>query len=56
MGEDINRDIVLREGKILKPQDLAIIASAGYNKIKVFKKPKIAVITTGNELVMPRPI
>jgi molybdopterin molybdotransferase len=56
MGEDIKEgDIVLRKGKILQPQDLAIIASAGYNKINVFKKPKIAVITTGNELVMPRP-
>ncbi len=56
MGEDIGEgDIVLRKGKILQPQDLAIIASAGYNKINVFKKPKIAVITTGNELVMPRP-
>ena len=56
MGEDIETgDIVLKKGKILKPQDLAIIASAGYSKIEVFKKPKIGVITTGNELVMPRP-
>ena len=56
MGEDIKKgDIVLRTGKILRPQDLALIASAGYDSINVFKKPKIAVITTGNELVMPRP-
>lgn len=56
MGEDIKEgDIVLRKGKILKPQDLAIIASAGYNKVNVYKKPNIAVVTTGNELVMPRP-
>jgi len=55
MGEDIKEgDVVLRNGKILRPQDLALIASAGYNNISVFKKPKIAVITTGNELVMPR--
>lgn len=56
MGEDIKvGDVVLMEGKVLKPQDLAIIASAGYSRINVFKKPKIGVITTGNELVMPRP-
>lgn len=56
MGEDIKEgDIVLRKGKILKPQDLAIIASAGYNKVNVYKKPNIAVVITGNELVMPRP-
>jgi len=55
-GEDIKEgDIVLKEGKVLKPQDLAIIASAGYSRVNVFKKPKIGVITTGNELVMPRP-
>ena len=55
-GEDIKeRDIVLKEGKVLRPQDLAIIASAGYNRVNVFKKPKIGVITTGNELIMPRP-
>ncbi len=56
MGEDIKEgDLVLKEGRVLKPQDLAIIASAGYSRVNVFKKPKIGVITTGNELVMPRP-
>ena len=56
MGEDIEEgDLVLSKGKILKPQDLALIASAGYSSINVYKKPKIAVVTTGNELVMPRP-
>ncbi len=55
-GEDIEEgDIVLRGGKVLRPQDLAIIASAGYSRVNVFKKPKIGVVTTGNELVMPRP-
>jgi len=55
MGEDIKEgDVVLKEGRILRPQDLAIIASAGYSQVKVFKKPKIGIITTGNELVMPR--
>jgi len=45
MGEDIKAgDVVLREGKVLKPQDLAIIASSGYSRINVFKKPKIGVI------------
>jgi len=56
MGEDIHMgDVVLRKGRIIRPQDLAIIASAGYKNVKVYKKPKIGVITTGSELVMPRP-
>ena len=56
IGEDFKEgEIILREGKLLRPQDLAIIASAGYDRVNVFKKPRVAVVTTGNELVMPRP-
>lgn len=39
----------------MKAADVAIIASAGYRTVKVFKKPEIGVITTGSELVMPNP-
>jgi molybdopterin molybdotransferase len=54
-GEDFKKnDLVLNAGKILRPQELAIIASAGYEQVTVYKKPKVAVITTGNELVMPK--
>ena len=35
-----NGDIVLKKGKILKPQDLALIASAGYSKYKGLQKTK----------------
>lgn len=54
-GEDFKqRDMLLKTGKLLRPQDIGIITSAGYSEINVFKKPKIGVITTGNELVMPK--
>lgn len=53
-GEDISKgDKVLDAGRVLRPQELAIIASAGYGELEVYKKPKIAVIVTGNELVNP---
>jgi len=53
-GEDIKKgEIVLKKGRVLRPQDLGIIASAGYAEVEVFKKPVITVITTGNELVKP---
>ena len=32
---------------------MGLIASAGYDTVKVFKKPKVKVIITGNELVEP---
>jgi len=53
-GEDLKKgEVILKEGQILGPHHLSVIASSGYNRIKVFKKPKIAVIITGNELVEP---
>lgn len=53
-GEDFKKeDLILKSPKLLRPQDVGIITSAGYDKVKVFKKPKIGIITTGNELVMP---
>jgi len=53
-AEDFKKgDIILKSPKHLRPQDVGIITSAGHDKIKVFKKPEIGIITTGNELVMP---
>lgn len=55
MGEDFRKnDLVLKHGKILRPQDLAIIASSGFSNVEVYKKPKVGIITTGTELVMPK--
>ncbi|HTX61040.1 MAG TPA: gephyrin-like molybdotransferase Glp [Methanobacterium sp.] len=54
-GEDIKRDAVLiKQGKFLLPQDMAMIASGGYDEVVVYKKPRVAVLITGSELVMPR--
>ncbi len=53
-GEDLKKgEVILKEGQILGPHHLSVIASSGYSEIKVFKKPEIAVIITGNELVEP---
>lgn len=54
-GEDFKQgDKLLKSGKLLRPQDIGITTSAGHDTVKVFKKPKIGVITTGNELVMSK--
>ncbi len=53
-GEDIKAGTtVLQAGKIIEPQDIAVMASAGCSRVKVRKKPKLAVISSGNELVEP---
>ncbi|PKL67104.1 MAG: molybdopterin molybdenumtransferase MoeA [Methanobacteriales archaeon HGW-Methanobacteriales-1] len=54
VGEDISKDDeILDAGRVLRPQELALIASAGYGEVEVYKKPKVGVIVTGNELVDP---
>ena len=54
VGKDLKKgEVILSEGQILGPHHLAVIASAGYKEITVFKKPEIGVIITGNELIEP---
>lgn len=43
-------DLLLNKSHILRAQDLALIAMLGIRKLKIFKKPKVAIIPTGNEL------
>jgi molybdopterin molybdotransferase len=51
-GEDVQKgETALRAGIRLRPQHLGMIAAFGKAKLKVFLKPKVAVLTTGNELV-----
>ena len=53
-GEDIrNSDIVLKKGKLINPQDIALMALAGNTSVIVSKLPLIAVISSGDELVEP---
>lgn len=53
-GEDIKKgELILEKGTILKPAQIGLIASIGKTKIKTVKRPKIAVITTGDEIVDP---
>ncbi len=52
IGEDIKQgDLVFEEGHLLRPCDAAVLASLGLDRMKVFKKPVVAVIPTGDELV-----
>ena len=53
-GSDIKRgELVLKRGTPLRPRDLGVLAACGVSKIRVFKKPRVAVISTGNELLKP---
>ena len=52
LGEDIvATQLVLPAGHIIKPADLGAIAAAGHQEIVVARKPKVAILPTGTELV-----
>jgi molybdopterin molybdotransferase len=53
-GEDVKKgDTVLRPGRIIRPQDVAVMASVGYTHATVSRKPAVGVISSGSELVEP---
>lgn len=52
MGEDMKTgDLVLEKGILIGPAEIGIMATLGKSIVKVYKKPKVAIIATGDELV-----
>jgi molybdopterin molybdotransferase len=50
-GEDIKKgETAVKAGTRLNPYHLGLLAALGYGEVKVTQKPKIAIISTGNEL------
>jgi molybdopterin molybdotransferase len=53
-GEDVRAgETVVASGATLRPQEIAAIASTGASAVKCFERLKVALISTGNELVRP---
>jgi molybdopterin molybdotransferase len=51
-GEDISRGaIILMKGTVIRPSEIGLIASLGYSRVNVIRRPLVAVLSTGNELV-----
>ena len=53
-GEDvIIGDVVVRDGTLLSSRQLAVIAAVGKGHVVVYPRPRVAVLSTGSELVEP---
>jgi molybdopterin molybdotransferase len=51
-GMDLHTgDIVLKKGHFLKPQDMGLLAMLGIANIQIHKRPRIALLSTGDELL-----
>lgn len=53
-GEDICKgERLLRNGQLLSAAEIALLATIGRHQIKVRKRPEVAIINTGGEIVSP---
>lgn len=51
VGSDIAEgEVVLKEGEKLGPNELGLLATVGVTKFKVYPLPKVALLSTGNEV------
>ncbi len=51
-GTDLHAgDIVLQKGRVLKAQDLGLLASLGVANVEVYKRPRVALFSSGDELL-----
>lgn len=53
--EDIKKgEVMIKKGQRLRPQDVAALAAVGITAIRVYKKPVVSIISTGDEIVPAR--
>lgn len=58
LGTDIHQgQLLISAGRVLQPQDIGLLASLGISEAPVIRKPRVAVFSTGDEIVAPgRPL
>jgi len=51
-GEDIRKGkVVYRSGELVRAAELGVLASLGFPEVSVFRRPVVAIVTTGDELI-----
>lgn len=51
-GDDIRKDsLTLEKGRKISPEVIGVLAALGIGKIKVYKKPRFYIISTGDEII-----
>ena len=53
-GEDVREgDVILAQGKVLRPQEIGMLAALGHLEVAVAGRPRVAILGTGDEVVPP---
>jgi len=56
-AEDLKKnECILKIGTLIRPAEIATLATVGKTTISVYRKPKITIASTGNELIEPENI
>jgi molybdopterin molybdotransferase len=54
VGEDVREgESVLAAGRVLRPADIGLLAGLGITEVALARRPRVAIISTGDELVGP---
>jgi molybdopterin molybdotransferase len=57
IGEDVHEgDVVVGRGTVLTPGHLGVLASVGVDRVRVHRRPRVGVLSTGDELVEAGPL
>jgi molybdopterin molybdotransferase len=50
-GEDVRAgDVVVEPGGVIGPAEVGLLATLGYSQVRVHRRPRVAILSTGNEL------
>ena len=53
-GEDVKKgQVVLKPGTVLRPQEIGMMTALGHMEVKVYRRPRVAILATGDEVVPP---
>ena len=53
-GEEVTKGkILIKKGEVITPRKIMLLASQGINEVEIYKKPKIALFSSGEELKEP---
>jgi molybdopterin molybdotransferase len=60
IGDDIREgETAFVRGHFLRPQDIGVLSALGFLQVEVFRRPRLSIISTGDEIIrpgeMPRP-
>lgn len=51
-GENVQRgELIIKSGRVLTPADIGMLASLGICKVRVIKRPEVAILATGDEII-----